>query len=79
MSDLGKLAEAAADEESAYAVGLLIGEARAEFKAACDPQSILTLLDERDKYRAALEDMDCTTPICGMPEAPLCKRCEALS
>jgi hypothetical protein len=28
-----------------------------DFISACDPQTILNLLDERDRYRAALEDI----------------------
>ncbi len=29
----------------------------AEFIAACDPQTVIHLIDDRDRYRAALEDI----------------------
>jgi hypothetical protein len=65
MSDLRRLAEQAHAEypekwhvsnAPALPVTMTVyGYAAHDFIAACDPQTILTLLDERDRYREALE------------------------
>lgn len=73
MSDLRKLAEAAtpgpwdhADLGAVWGAGGWVltdaSEDDGKFIAACDPQTVIALLDERDRLRAALERIAAGTP-----------------